>query len=59
MDECQERMKMIQQNINRLGMNILDFDEALVSGLIDKVVAKEDNKIMLHFKAGMIREVQV
>lgn len=40
-------------------MNILDFDEALVSGLIDKVVAKEDNKIMLHFKAGMIREVQV
>lgn len=54
-----ERMNNIQKNIDQFGTSLLEFDEALINGLIDKIVVKSDSKIMVHFKAGMSREIKI
>lgn len=58
-EEGRERMKSIQKNIDQYGMNILDFDEPLVNGLIDKIIVRENKQILVHFKAGLSREIKI
>ena len=58
-EEGRERMKSIQKNIDQYGINLLDFDEALVNGLIDRIIVKENKRIIIHFKAGISRELLV
>lgn len=51
-------MTKIKKNIDQYGLNLLEFDEALVNGLIDRIIIKENKLIVIHFKAGMSREIK-
>lgn len=57
--EGNERMTKIKKNIDQYGLNFLEFDETLVNGLIDRIIVKENKKIVVHFKAGMSREIKI
>lgn len=54
-----ERMHNIQRNIDQNGTNIIEFDEALVHGLVDKIIVRENGRIVVHFKSGISREIKV
>lgn len=58
-NEGLERMRYIQKNIDQYGTNIIEFDEALVHGLVDRIIVKEDNQIIVHFKAGISKMIKV
>lgn len=56
--EGNEQMTKIKKNIDQYGLNLLEFDEALVNGLIDRIIVKENKLIVIHFKAGMSIEIK-